>query len=92
MVTCNDCIHKELCDVYSRAGVTDIPADDISICELFKNKADVVEVVRCKECLFRHVPCQCALWYGTNNNAEYFIERGDNFYCGYGKRKGAENG
>jgi rRNA maturation endonuclease Nob1 len=46
MVTCNDCIHQELCDVYSRAGVTDVPADDISICELFKNKADFVEV-RC---------------------------------------------
>lgn len=53
--------------------------------------ADVVEVVRCKDCKHRYVPCRCALWYGTNNGNEYFIERGDDFSCSYGKRKeGAE--
>lgn len=53
--------------------------------------ADVVEVVRCKDCENRYVPCRCALWYGTVNGTEYFIERGDDFSCSYGKRKeGAE--
>ena len=53
--------------------------------------ADVVEVVRCKDCEYRYVPCHCALWYGTVGEKEYFIERGDDFSCSYGKRKeGAE--
>lgn len=53
--------------------------------------ADVVEVVRCKDCKHRYVPCHCALWYATANGTEYFIERGDDFSCIYGVRKeGAE--
>ena len=47
MLTCNDCIHKELCDVYVTMGVTDCPADDTTICKLFKNKA-----------LFIKLPCK----------------------------------
>lgn len=50
--------------------------------------ADVVEVVRCKDCEYRYVPCRCALWYASCNGNEYFAERGDEFYCSYGKRKG----
>lgn len=49
--------------------------------------ADVVEVVRCKYCKNRWQPHRCALWYATANNSEYFIERGDDFYCSYGERK-----
>ena len=48
--------------------------------------ADVVEVVRCKDCQHRYVPCRCALWYGTANDKEYFSERGEDFYCSYGER------
>ena len=43
MATCRECIHQELCDNYSRMGVTDVPADDITICELFKSKSDYVK-------------------------------------------------
>ncbi len=50
--------------------------------------ADVVEVVRCKDCKYRYVPASCALWYATFYGKEYFVERGDNFYCSYGERKG----
>ena len=50
--------------------------------------ADVVEIVRCKDCDHRYVPCRCALWYASCNGNEYFAERGDEFYCSYGKRKG----
>ena len=48
---------------------------------------DVVEVVRCKDCKHRYVPSRCALWYGTVDDKEYFIERGTDFYCSYGERK-----
>lgn len=49
--------------------------------------ADVVEVVRCKNCKFKHDPTRCALWYGEVNGTAYLIERGDEFYCSYGERK-----
>ena len=49
--------------------------------------ADVVEVVRCKNCKFKHYPTRCALWYGEVNGTAYFIERGDEFYCSYGEKK-----
>ena len=49
---------------------------------------DAVEVVRCKDCKHRYVPCRCALWYGSIDGKDYFGERGENFYCGYGERKG----
>ena len=48
--------------------------------------ADVVEVVRCKDCQHRYVPCRCALWYGTAHGKEYFVERGEDFYCSLGER------
>ena len=52
---------------------------------------DVEKVVRCKECKNRYVPYRCALWYATSNETEYFIERGDDFSCSYGRKKeGAE--
>ena len=43
MATCRECLHQELCDTYSRMGVTDVPADDITICELFTPKSDYVK-------------------------------------------------
>ena len=52
-----------------------------------KAPADAVEVVRCKDCKHRYVPTRCALWYGTADNTEYFVERGDDFYCSYGEAK-----
>ena len=48
---------------------------------------DVVPVVRCKDCKHRYAPTRCALWYGTVNDQEYFVERGEEFYCSYGERK-----
>ena len=49
--------------------------------------ADVVEVVRCKDCKHRYVPYRCALWYGTAGDKDYFAERGEDFYCSYGERR-----
>ena len=49
--------------------------------------ADVVEVVRCKDCQLRYVPYRCALWYASANDKAYFAERGPYFYCSYGERK-----
>lgn len=38
-MTCKDCVYYPACTYHMW-------------CDLFKNKADVVEVVRCKDCIF----------------------------------------
>lgn len=47
--------------------------------------ADVVRVVRCKDCIYRRTP-DCSLWYGSVGDIDYIREHGDNFYCSYGER------
>ena len=47
--------------------------------------ADVVEVVRCKDCIHRRTP-DCSLWYGTVDDFDYIRDMGDNFYCSLGER------
>lgn len=61
------------------------------ICEfrqlLDKPTADVVEVVRCKDCKKRYTK-NCSLCYDTANKG-YFLWSmiNDNFFCAYGERK-----
>lgn len=52
MATCNDCVHHNICSLWS---TTDLIQDEAQkYCNgNFKNKADVVEVVRCKDCRFK---------------------------------------
>lgn len=47
--------------------------------------ADVVEVVRCKDCERRYTT-DCYLWYGSVGDTDYLIASSDDFYCSYGKR------
>ena len=84
MSICKDCIHYEICDEYV-SPCESFPETDG--CRCFKDKADVVEVVRCKDCKYRYVPCRCALWFGSLDEKEYFSERGEDFYCSYGERR-----
>ena len=49
--------------------------------------ADVVAVVRCKDCKHRRTAIRCGLWCGSLGENEYFVEHGDDFYCSYGERK-----
>ena len=49
--TCGDCIHAKVCE---RLNIlTEWIRDNAAYCKLFKNAADVVEVVRCKDCTRR---------------------------------------
>ena len=43
-MNCKDCVHYELCKMYARFGVTDLPYNDETICDHFKNKANVIEL------------------------------------------------
>ena len=86
---CQDCIHEDLCmdkfkkqyQVYANKNIT---VDD---CEHFKNKADYVEVVRCKNCIYftkermgDGIESIC-----TCGSAMIIID--PDKYCSYGKRK-----
>ena len=79
MTLCEKCIHEEVCDQSSRrmwsamAGETE--------CSDFKNKADFVEVVRCKDCK-NYDNC------GSNRYCNYFREVvGSYHFCSYGERR-----
>ena len=50
---------------------------------------DVVKVVRCEDCIYRHTP-DCSLWYGSFGDTDYIRDMGDHFYCSCGERN--ENG
>ncbi len=49
-MSCDKCLYQPICDTYANFGVTDLSATDKTHCKLFKNKADFVEVVRCRNC------------------------------------------
>lgn len=73
-----------------------IAADKGKIFRVIKNipAADVVEVVRCRDCKKRYVPAYCALWYGQINDEHgcrdiFLRAHNDDFYCAYGEREGS---
>lgn len=97
MKTCSDCLYYEVCQ--NRYSWLDQEDNTKYItCEKFKNKADFVEVVRCKDCkhsrpidrnkspekYFRDdcIVCTCEDVVGD----EYMIYRTTHF-CSYGERK-----
>ena len=72
MATCKDCIGYEYCNPQPKN-----PRKVEKWCDRFKNKADFVEVVRCKDCQYRNtISC----------NAKH--ERSDMDYCSHGLPKG----
>ena len=89
-MSCNECVHQPICNTYARLGVTDLPASDITPCDLFKSKADLVEVVRCKDCKYwncvgistKHMGC--SIFCGAYER-EYPTNPED--FCSYGERK-----
>ena len=85
MASCKECIHYEVCIVVRHNGDDRVLSN--SPCKRYIPTADVVEVVRCKDCAYRRVPTRCSLWMGTTGENEYFREHGDNFYCAFGTPK-----
>lgn len=78
-MTCKDCVHEKVCKNAYLFKVT-----PPNVCSFFKNKADFVEVVRCREC--KH----CEIWNNdwffckkTVNDAEVIADD----FCSYGERR-----
>ena len=74
MANCYECLHYEACSDVGDAGFSYLK-DGEEKCDHFKNKADFVEVVRCKDCLYasefdkhcelnRNAYRHCELWKG----------------------------
>lgn len=88
MASCKDCIHNVICsaDAYfkEREGAE-------TACIHFKNKADFVEVVRCKDCKHK-VDFMCRVMCSRNaqkhGDEYYHLTATDNeHFCNYGERK-----
>ena len=84
MSICKDCIHYEICSPYVAPNES-FPEVEGG-CRCFKAKADVVEVVRCKDC--KHYGgvvyggvCRKYSGYETKVCTE------KDHYCSYGERK-----
>ena len=86
-MTCKDCLYYEHCHSQIAYGMG---SDDLtgkyytdieSRCKSFKSKADFVEVVRCKDCLYNEYgSCEHSMNYPLNTN--YCPD----FYCAKGLR------
>ena len=85
MATCKDCIHYEACKKHGHLKFT---ANDLyelmyqngveKSCHHFKNKADFVEVVRCKDCIYKEECLQKV-------DCEYQYR--EIVFCSYGVKK-----
>ena len=87
-MTCNDCIHENVCTAVHIGGEFQENADK---CKNFKNKADFVEVCRCFKCRFGDVSIISKTKDGEEDLACYcnlkkVVTDVDNF-CSYGERK-----
>lgn len=91
--TCKDCVHFDVCAEfwYSEFDSTDSLEEtkeyrsDQEPCHTFKNKADVAEVVRCKNCRFAKRLAN-GVKYGLPVCSRLNCEVVYNFYCGFGAK------
>lgn len=97
-MTCNDCLHGELCvsrtdtTFFNKTEYRDL--DNVEkFCDDFKNKADFVEVVRCKDC--KHYQgvdddtysSYCELHTEKVGYCDEAVYMKPTDFCSYGERK-----
>ena len=84
MATCKECYHEEICDM---PIITD-GRKNADNCNKFKNKADFVEVVRCKDCRYKKVVYyQTRAYYCTHPESGLKNIDGNTDFCSYGQRQ-----
>lgn len=85
-MTCNDCINFDVCIARGDIATKELLDGAEIDCDFFKNKADYVEVVRCKDCRF---------WGGVTfgyicrrfSGSYIRNETRENDFCSYGERR-----
>ena len=83
-----ECLHYEACrEMFTPDDITDSFEDAISceFCTLFKNKADFVEVVRCKDC--RYLLKDTMICSNKNNMTSINKRVYYGHFCSYGERE-----
>lgn len=83
MARCKDCVHYEACSAFSK--IINSAREVEKGCEYFKDLTKYVEVVRCKDCVYRHDSC----FAGSGNtycDKKHTYSPLDGF-CSYGERK-----
>lgn len=75
---CENCLHYSACLINSEY----VP----SACAAYKDKTDVVEVVRCRDCINRNTP-DCAMYYDCSVCGGQWSWESDNGFCSLGKRR-----
>ena len=96
-MTCRDCIHCNAChEMYLVAVSAEddfFERNDAETCEDFKNKADFVEVVRCKNCKhyqytdYEGCYSYCKLLTNKAGYSDEMVDMKPNDFCSYGERK-----
>ncbi len=86
MARCEDCTHEIVCSALIEKGLPwndgEYPAE--AFCMAFQNKADVVEVVRCRDCknakgnLISIDICHCIKYRDVRQGGDF---------CNYGERR-----
>lgn len=92
-MTCKDCLGYKFCS-RGRNGQTNFYGEVSacnnveSLCKDFKNKADFVEVVRCKDCRYfnQKVPCGGFCICGEVTGGIPRVRVNEDF-CSYGERR-----
>ena len=77
---CGDCLHYYACAAWNIGSLANTEAGS---CVNYTPAADVVEVIRCKDCAIPH-----NRWTGCSQMNGTIMEPDD--YCSYGKRKEGE--
>ena len=89
---CKNCYHRAACDAWVR-NVTTLYDDyiySVENCPYYKPTADVVEVVRCKDCKLydmRNAKCLLNSEEADQYSRGYDFEMYANDFCSYGERK-----
>lgn len=94
MATCKDCLHYEVCKridyelEYHNKSIKEAEEELPIKCRFFKNKTDVVPVVRCKDCMHcEHIPIDfCKVWHLCKIR-DNLSQKEAYDYCSYGERK-----
>ena len=75
---CKECIHYQMC------GSTNIDAP----CAAYKNKTDMVEVIRCKDCIysFMSITGETVLYCDMRPSDDH-LGLDKNYYCADGERR-----
>lgn len=78
MAECKDCLHEKVCKFADeKVSIATTVKETVHDCKDFKNKADFVEVVRCKDCKHQE---QCSEFIMISGRDKDLV------FCSYGER------